>query len=755
MPALHVVARPIASPRPSTTPKPSVTASLWLNGHNVCEHVAAERVGDVLLDIAYALLSLVNAPHRGVTVNLQSASDPWELGLRCEGETLLVTTFVSGSCPRIHRFEDPVPFVELRDSLVVALSNVAATPEARTSKSALRSALARLGTAVLEPSPVPTSVTIKADRRSAHLSLSVTARVLRREVAKGEGGIVERADLHALLLPGKLVLRSQGNTVDVAGSQVFLDLERLVSIAQDMLRAERNQQPLFRRTQLSNCRLTVRRGPGKSALELGVALLDPASGGRSTLGAQVPGTGFVRTIARVGADLCKAIGANDEPQLYNLRLTALNERCRALLDAVQQSRQDELADRTNPEPETYQRFAPRRKRTSSSWEQRANMRFVPRWVATVPGIDLAATFLCGDRLVVGGTRETACIDRATGDLLWKRTLRPAACVVTPSGLVRIEPDGRLNCHSLESGEVLFTCRVTPRSVGGTSGSVLYGGGLPKLLALAEGDRQVSGLDLTSGEVKWRYTAPRAASFKVRRAGKLFIVAGGDSRAVGLDGATGQLVWSFNAQRPLTGDVVFDHEAAFALSGSPSSVYGLHRFNPWSGKLEWSLELDERPRPPLLTETTVVVPTFDVEGHGVVAFDRATGERKWEHAPGLLSAPAAWLVVDDVLLANCASGVLLGLDVNTGNVRYNHVFPHASDCDQPRKLEPVLRSGALFVPQSSVTIVRPADGEVLGTVPSDLVPDLIRVDERCDVYIAESSGHLAAFGAAARLSVVKR
>ncbi len=182
---------------------------------------------------------------------------------------------------------------------------------------------------------------------------------------------------------------------------------------------------------------------------------------------------------------------------------------------------------------------------------------------------------------------------------------------------------------------------------------------------------------------------------------------------------------------------------------------MHRFNPWSGKLEWSIELDERPRPPLLSETTVIVPTVDSEGHGVVAFDRATGERMWEHAPGLLSAPAAWLVVDDVLVANCASGVLLGLDANTGAVRYNHVFPNASDCDQPRKLEPVLRSGALFVPQSTVTIVRPADGEILGTVPSDLVPDLIRVDERCDVYIAEASGHLAAFGAAARLSVVKR
>jgi len=77
-----------------------------------------------------------------------------------------------------------------------------------------------------------------------------------------------------------------------------------------------------------------------------------------------------------------------------------------------------------------------------------------------------------------------------------------------------------------------------------------------------------------------------------------------------------------------------------------------------------------------------------------------------------------------------------------------------DADQPRRLEPVLRSGALFVPQHHVHVVRPRDGELLGTLPTDLIPDLVRVDERCDVYVAEESGHLAAFAAAPRLTLVK-
>jgi hypothetical protein len=67
---------------------------------------------------------------------------------------------------------------------------------------------------------------------------------------------------------------------------------------------------------------------------------------------------------------------------------------------------------------------------------------------------------------------------------------------------------------------------------------------------------------------------------------------------------------------------------------------------------------------------------------------------------------------------------------------------------------VLRNGALFVPQHQVQVVRPRDGELLGAIPSDLIPDLVRVDEHCSVYIAEESGHVAAFGVAPKLALVR-
>jgi outer membrane protein assembly factor BamB len=167
-------------------------------------------------------------------------------------------------------------------------------------------------------------------------------------------------------------------------------------------------------------------------------------------------------------------------------------------------------------------------------------------------------------------------------------------------------------------------------------------------------------------------------------------------------------------------------------------------------------IDERPlepQAPLVTHHAVVVATRDKEGAGAKAFDRNTGTPLWEHPTGLASPTTAWLAVDDSVVINSDAGILLCLDAETGRVRYNHVFARNTDADQPRRLEPVLRSGALFVPQHEIHVVRPRDGDVIGRVPSDLIPDLIRVDECCNVYLAEESGHLAAFGVAPRLALV--
>src|SRR5690606_25784723 len=181
---------------------------------------------------------------------------------------------------------------------------------------------------------------------------------------------------------------------------------------------------------------------------------------------------------------------------------------------------------------------------------------------------------------------------------------------------------------------------------------------------------------------------------------------------------------------------------------------LERLDPWSGKLRWRATLPRRIRtlgPPICTRKAVIIVSAD-EGNrtGIIAYDRDSGEPIYDLAAGLCGGTAATLVVDDTLIANSGTGELVGIDCATGKTRYRHVFGG----DRPHGVSPVLRGGALFIPQGEVFVVRPSDGSVLARVPSDLVPDALRVDERCGVYIAESSGYLAAYRALPTLSLVK-
>jgi hypothetical protein len=149
----------------------------------------------------------------------------------------------------------------------------------------------------------------------------------------------------------------------------------------------------------------------------------------------------------------------------------------------------------------------------------------------------------------------------------------------------------------------------------------------------------------------------------------------------------------------------------------------------------------------VARANVLVATFGGRGTRLSAYDRKSGELVFEREACL--GAAAPLIVDDVAVLNSESGELVAIDATDGSIRYRHVFAEGFDGDRPRRLEPVLRSGALFVPQTSVHVLRPSDGAVLGAVETDLVPDLVRVDERCDVYVAEESGHIHAFAGATR------
>jgi outer membrane protein assembly factor BamB len=280
------------------------------------------------------------------------------------------------------------------------------------------------------------------------------------------------------------------------------------------------------------------------------------------------------------------------------------------------------------------------------------------------------------------------------------------------------------------------------------------------MVVSEGKRHLSALDLDSGEVRWRHSAHGGSTFRLRRAGKLLIVVAADATLTALDIASGDVVWRARDRLRFVGHVGLDHDSLFAWAGESDGkgrgVVRLYHLDPYAGASRWVRELPDLPSPigaPLVGDREVIVVTRDRPGLGMIALDRTTGETLWSAAPGLFPIASAWLAIDDSIVVSSETGDLASWSTRTGETRWRHRFPRGMEGDQPRKLEPILRSGALFVPQQQVHVVRPRDGAILGHVPTELIPDLLRVDERCDVYVAEESGHLASFRAGAKLSLV--
>jgi outer membrane protein assembly factor BamB len=764
MSAFHVIVRP----RPETAPSPALVPLYGLfdvivDGINVTARLSEGFALSLLADLGHAVASLASGRTDRTVVQLYAEEDVWELGLERDLDDVLLTVFRSGPSPEVAVHERRVTLVALRAGLLAALAEATVPPGTpdvtRAGLSGARATLDNAWPPVHRPKKDRAAVNVASAPRGG-LAFTASAEFRRKARARGDearGTAVERADLHALLVRGDFAVVARGRTATIPGAYPFLVAERLLSLADETLDAWKEGRAIFRRIEVGKSRIGVRRGPGDGALDLTVGTGVPADGKSITFPAIDP-LDFATAAVAFARRLRDVFAAHDPAQERNIRLKCLATSVDALADRVEESALDDSV--TNPEPDSYKSYAPRRPPVSSAkgpWAHGGKMRFVPRWVATIPNIDLRSTFLCGDRVVVGAAREIACLDRNTGGVLWRAPTARGGSVSTPSGIARIEPDGKIVLRDLESGEVRFAVRVAPRAAGGATGAVVHTPGLPKLLVVAEGDRSITALDLVTGDVRWRHTGRRPAAYKMRRAGKLLLVTGGDGALVALDVATGDVVWRVRDRLPFSHAMTLDQDSAFITSGAPGGRFRLHDIDAWTGAVRHSITIEETPLPgqaPLVTSDVVAVPVRDATGVGVKAFRRADGAPAWEHAPGLLSPVTAWLVVDDAVIANSNAGVLLCLDAASGEVRYNHVFAGSRDADQPRRLEPVLRSGALFVPQHQVYVVRPRDGEIIGTVPSDLIPDLLRVDERCNVYLGEESGHFATFGAAPRLTVVR-
>ncbi len=756
MSAIHVVVRPGAERSGQQRLIPLCGLfDVVVDGINVTARIGENQALTLLADLGTAVADLHCGHRSRVVVPLYATSEAWELGLEADAGDALLTVFRTGNDPEVSVFERRVPLDKLRNGIVEGLRNVSVQDCPAPLRQGLENAQRALRDTEASPNGKPrltrsVAITPKAIRGFAFRA-DTKLRVVEQAAARGQ---VERSDLHALLCQGVFGVTARGRTWSIPDAPIFLIAERLVELAEAAIQAQQSASPLFRRIQVGHVRLGVRRAPaaGPLAVSLGSA---HASSDQGVTFPQLEPAEFAQAVTLFAKSLREAVRHSDPSQSFNLRLLNLD----AAIDKIAEQIRPQADQRAlvNSKRETYRRFASPASPSNHRWEQGAGLRFSPRFLATVPQIDLKSVFHCADSLIVGSQRETCCLDPATGDTRWRIPTARAASIGTPAGLVRLFPDGRLALHDLQNGNERFCLRLTPRAQGGACGAVVYAPGLPRLLAVCEGDRRVTAVDLVSGEIRWRYTAARPAPFRVRRAGGLLLVAGGDSVMVALDAATGDTVWRVCDRLPYTGDISVSGDEVFAVTSGSQGTASLQSIDAWSGELHWRAEVEDRPilgQAPLHSRTHVVVPARDARGCGARAFSRNTGRADWNLGPGFFPRAVAWLMVDDLLMVNGANGTFVCVESTTSALRYRHVFSQGLEHDQPRRLEPVFRGGALFVPQHQVQVLRPQTGAVLGVVPSDLVPDLVRVDDRWGTLIAEESGHVSAFSIAPLLVRVK-
>jgi outer membrane protein assembly factor BamB len=780
----------IASTRgPGETRAVREAIDIFVGGVNVTARVDADQASCVVRDLAHAVVDLACGVRRRAIVRFYDA--PWELGLERIDDadaptTLALSVLRNGPDAEIAVFDRRVAIAEVVAGTAAALdllaqsgrADAALEGELAAARDTLRG-LAKSPIAPMRPTREVAAIVEAEPGLRVAFSCELPLRVSDSEdEAKADRG-VEASDLHSLLGRGRLRASVRGRTKELGDVHAFLVAERLVALGKQVLDAWERGKPLHVRTDVAGPMMGVRLEPaGELTLSLvaapGTASDEPPSQRGAVTFPSLEGPDLVDAAVSFGRALVRAVLRRDRAQVANLRLMALRRKVKELSDRLRDVARPVgpfgESDLVNTRRDSYRPYlaASRAAVTSSAGAAPTprvpsappvrKMRFSPRWTAEVPGIDLRATFLCGDRLVLSGAAQTACVARDDGSPLWKVPTVRATTLPTAFGLARLRGDGRLELRDFGDGSVTWSQPCAPRSRGTPAACTVVSPGLPRLLVATDGDRHLVAFDLTSGEPRWRYAMARPGSIRIRRAGRLLIVASDEAQLVAIDALDGHVVWRLRDRLRFAAPPSTEREELFAVAGEPQGMARLHVIDVLSGARRWERQLEASiatESAPMILGRTILLATRDRRGLGMIALDRTSGVERWSAPTGAWPVGTSALPLDDVLVLNLPTGEVCAISAETGETVWRHVFDAPFLGDAPRRLEPVLRSGALFVPQDKVRVLRPSDGAVVGIVePCDLVPDLLRVDERCDVYVGEESGHISAFGASAKLELVR-
>jgi len=731
-----------------------------------------------LVELTSATILLARGERSKVLLPLALEPLEWALVRRVPG-AVDVSLYGTGPVPEAILLERPVPLAQLLGLCAAALVTGGGIGETRLSGEARRRLAARARNAIEEadhrgrgprPRPRPRRVAVGSpDPRGDHvarddappLELGCELRLSVDPEPRRSAITAERSDAHALLVPGRLWAALRGRHVPLGDAPVVPALLRCVHVVRVLVEAWERDRPAHVRLRAGELLVAARRDRERGvSLTFGTTL----AGSVTVTDLDVPDV--ARPILRITADVVRALVAVDRQQSRNLRIRALRRELRELRRRVR--RRSERASFTNADPDRLRASTPPPALPSHARDgsrpraaRPESLRFSERFRVELEALDAASTFLCGQVIVAASPQRTLAVGRDTGGLAWVREGLGGPSLMAGRTLVRVGGDGYVELCDVHDGEA-FATTALPELAGRAPGRALTvaSAELPPTLALAIEQRIVA-LDLRTGTPRWRVSVSQEGGpLAMVRAGRvlLSICAAGALHAI--DAATGEVVWRAAGPTPYAHEPVVVGDRVMVVTAGESGA--AEALDLYTGRRRWRTPLDGLPATtPLAAGRNLVVPLRRA-GQGrsrrgsLWVLDGADGTplRRLDD-PGIARGGAACLEIDGCLVVNLPGGRVVGIDVVGDGGGWSRRLGDPLEDELPRRLEPVLRSGALFVPAAAVHLLRPADGVRLGDpLPSDLVPDFLRVDERGWVYVGEESGSLAAYAPVPHLRLVR-
>ena len=705
----------------------------------------------VLAELTAAAAALAIGSKPKVLLPLATAAVEYALVRR--GNSVLVSCYGTASAPVVYQLDRAIPLRRLLDTCAQSMLEMAGQELDPTARQiAIRVAERALATKITpEPEGPASPINQRGgelDAPGEHVPLAFGYEAAVYPSSAASQGRSARADVHALLFEGHLWAFVRGRRLSLARGPIMLAAHRMVVAVRTLVESWDSTRPTHVRLRAGGFQIAMR----KSSHQL-VSVELSAEGRGDLTATSLTIAEAALPILKLASDLLRSLVASDRGQSRNLRVRALRQEVRTLRREIRSRRSADSF--VNLDPDRLRMHHDGDTEPSEAPSTLPSLQFDERWRICLEGLDANSVFMCGDRLVIATQTHVVAVSRDDGKVLWARPGPASTTLMSGSVLIRLSADGEVELCDVEDGEPYCSTHVSPRIGGPPLGLMAGGENMPPVAVVTEGSHRLVAIDVRTGEPRWRFASRSGGEFRMTKVGRLLLVTCGEEAIHALDIATGEDVWRFAERGCFQFKPLISNETVIAAAVRGRREGALFAIDLYSGQPRWKRELQGPPTSDPCVAANVALVSIAGEEAMLGAHCLQTGESLWETKDPGLGIGGAGLTFDETWIVNAPFGQLSALDVRSGNLRWNTNLADALADEIPRRLEPVLRGGALFVPASSVHVVRPADGQKLSaSLPCDLVPDLMRVDERGWVYVAEESGYLAGYAPKPMLTLVR-